>query len=134
MLLMKNGRGPSGSQLTIGLAAMVDPAAMERGVARDQLRMEALGRSRSMRVGYRVMLDDALRRGVNFVFAGAVIGKPAALAVQSDPAAARGRVAPMGGSAADAAAAHDHVPPPRGRSGQRGELDPARQECSSSTP
>ena len=58
---------------------MVDPAAVERGVARDQLRMEALGRSRSMRVGYRVMLDDALRRGVNFVFAGAVIGNPAAL-------------------------------------------------------
>ena len=56
--------------------------------------MEALGRSSSMRVGYRVMLDDAMRRGLNFVFAGAVIGTPASLATKRQtvpPATGSGR-------------------------------------------
>ena len=43
--------------------------------------MEALAGSSSMRAGMRVLLDEAVRRGLNFVFAGAVIGMPATLAV-----------------------------------------------------
>ena len=60
------------------MAAQFSDAAV-RGVERDQRRMEALAGSSSMRAGMRVLLDEAVKRGLNFVFAGAVIGAPASL-------------------------------------------------------
>ena len=43
------------------------------GASRDRRRLEELTESSKMRAVVRVLVDEAMRRGVNFSFAGAVL-------------------------------------------------------------